>query len=314
MITSTVVDFATDAPVPGNLDVRWIHGLRSRKDGSEPDFQVHAYDAHTYILRQSKTVSAEAPFLYLLFGNDRALLLDTGAGKQSEARPLRDVIDGLVAGWLAKHPRDGYELMVAHTHGHNDHVAGDGQFADRPATVVVSRELTAVQEFFGFTDWPKQPVSFDLGGRVLEIAATPGHHRAAITTYDPWTGFLITGDTVLPGRLLAFDFPAFLDSIERLVEFTETHEVTHVMGCHIEMTREPGRDYPLGCTYQPDEPPLQMTVGQLTAIRDAARSVADKPGAHVFDDFRIYNGPFKGYIVPMMLRGLVAKVLPTRRG
>jgi hypothetical protein len=57
-----------------------------------------------------------------------------------------------------------------------------------------------------------------------------------------------------------------------------------------------------------------MTVQQLTAVRVAARSVADKPGAHVFDDFRIYNGPFKRYIIPLMLRGLAAKVLPTRRG
>ena len=42
------------------------------------------------------------------------------------------------------------------------------------------------------------------------------------------------------------------------------------MGCHVEMTRTPGRDYPLGSTYQPDEPPLQMTVGQLGAVREAA--------------------------------------------
>ena len=62
------------------------------------------------------------------------------------------------------------------------------------------------------------------------------------------------------------------------------------MGCHIEMTREPGRDYPVGCMYQPDEPPLQMTMQQLVALRDAARSVKDRPGSHTFDDFVILNG------------------------
>ncbi len=45
----------------------------------EPPIQVHAYDPHTYVLRQSKATNYEAPFLYLLFGNERAILLDTGA-------------------------------------------------------------------------------------------------------------------------------------------------------------------------------------------------------------------------------------------
>ena len=70
---------------------------------------------------------------------------------------------------------------------------------DRPDTTVVSREVDAVQAFFGFTSWPEQIVTFDLGGRVLEVTGSPGHHRAAITIYDPWSGFLLTGDTVLPG-------------------------------------------------------------------------------------------------------------------
>jgi hydroxyacylglutathione hydrolase len=310
MTTSTVVDFTVGTPVRGDLDVRWIHGSRSRKDRADPAFQVHAYDPHTYVLRQSKAVSAEAPFLYLLFGNDRALLLDTGAGKPGSAGPLGGIIDGLIAGWLAEHPRDAYELVVAHTHGHGDHVAGDGQFADRPETVVVSRELAAVQEFFGFTDWPDPIVQFDLGGRLLEIIGSPGHHRAAITVYDPWSGFLLTGDTVLPGRLFAFDFPVFLATLDRLTEFASSRQITHVMGCHIEMTRQPGRDYPLGCAYQPDEPPLQMTTQQLTAVRDAARSVAGRPGAHGFDDFWIMNGPYRGYVAKLMARGLWAKIWP----
>jgi len=49
--------------------------------------------------------------------------------------------------------------------------------------------------------WPDRSVSFDLGGRVLEVLGSPGHHPAAITVYDPWTGVLLTGDTVYPGRL-----------------------------------------------------------------------------------------------------------------
>jgi glyoxylase-like metal-dependent hydrolase (beta-lactamase superfamily II) len=135
-----VIDFAAGAPVPGNLEVRWIYGA-----AGEPPIEVHRYDPHTVVIRQSKQTSYEAPFLYLLFGNERALLLDTGATQDPAVFPLRGTVDGLIAGWLAENSRDHYELLVAHTHGHGDHVAGDGQFADRPATTVVPREADAVR-------------------------------------------------------------------------------------------------------------------------------------------------------------------------
>jgi hydroxyacylglutathione hydrolase len=299
------IDFVTGAPTAGSLDVAWIHGARSAKRSSDPKIQVHRYDEHTVILRQSKSVHYEAPFLFLLFGNDRVLLLDTGATAQPEKFPVRQTVDGLISDWLARHPREGYQLVVAHTHGHGDHVAGDAQFADRPATTIVARDQEAVREFFGFTaDWPDEIVEFGLGGRVLEVIASPGHHRAAVTVHDPWTGILFTGDTVLPARLYAFDFTAFTSTLDRLVGFAATRTVTHVLGCHVEMSSRPGRDYPLGATYQPDERAPQMTVAQLTAVRDAARQVAHRTGVHVFDDFIIYNEPGKGVIIRMVARGL----------
>lgn len=299
-----MIDFVSAAPTTGSLDVRWIHGAPSRRRAHDPAIQVHRYDEHTVILRQSKSVNYEAPFLYLLFGNDRALLLDTGATADPGLFPLCAIVDRLIDGWLADHPRPAYELVVAHTHGHGDHFAGDGQFTGRPATTVVSHELDAVRQYFGFTDWPGQVVTFDLGGRVLEITGSPGHHRAAITVYDPWSGFLLTGDTVLPGRLYVDDSALFLASLDRMVELAGSRTVTHVMGCHVEMTSKPGRDYPIGATYQPDERALEMTVAQLTAVRDAAASVAGRRGVHVYDDFIIYNDPGRGDLGKLMARGL----------
>jgi hydroxyacylglutathione hydrolase len=73
-----------------------------------------------------------------------------------------------------------------------------------------------------------------------------------------------------------------------------------------------GRDYPPGCWYQPDEPPLQMTVAQLTAVRYAARSVAGRPGAHRFHAFLICNGPCRHYLVPLSLRSLRARITLSR--
>jgi hypothetical protein len=54
---------------------------------ADPSFQVHALDARTYILRQNKCHNFEAPFLYLLFGEHRALLLDPGRSRCLEVIP-----------------------------------------------------------------------------------------------------------------------------------------------------------------------------------------------------------------------------------
>ncbi|MEU9284615.1 MBL fold metallo-hydrolase [Streptomyces sp. NPDC048275] len=269
------------------LDVRWIHGSPSAKHNTDPDIQVYPYDAHSVILRQNMAIDYEAPFLFLLFGEARAVLIDTGATASAAYFPLRRVVDEVMETWLAAHPRDGYELLVLHTHPHGDHVAGDGQFADRPGTTVVDAARDSAWEFFGFHDDPDGVARVDLGGRVLECLATPGHHEAAVSFFDPWTGFLLTGDTVYPGRLYIEDWAAFTRTVDRLIDFCAGRPVTHVLGCHIEMTRQPGRDYPIRTTYQPDEPPLQMAVEQLRDIRAAIASVGDRPGRHVFDDFII---------------------------
>ncbi|MGW2693160.1 MBL fold metallo-hydrolase [Streptomyces sp. NPDC001296] len=279
------VDFAAGMPEPRALDVRWIHGSPSAKHNSDPDIQVHGYDEHTFILRQNMAVNYEAPFLFLLFGNDQAVLIDTGATASAEYFPLRRTVDELLAEWLTRNPRDGYGLLVLHTHPHGDHVAGDAQFADRPATTVVAADRSTAWEYFGFTEDPDAVVRIDLGGRVLECLATPGHHDAAVTFYDPWTGFLLTGDTVYPGRLYIQDRAAFTRTVDRLIEFSDGRPVTHVLGCHIEMTREPGVDYPIRTTYQPDEPPLQMTTRHLREIRAALAEVGDRPARRAFPDF-----------------------------
>jgi hydroxyacylglutathione hydrolase len=287
------------------LDVSWIHGSPSRRHPTDPAWQVHRYRDDTVILRQSKDATFEAPFVFLLFGDDRAFLLDTGA--VADDRTLRDTVDELVADWLTAHPHPGYQLVVAHTHAHGDHIAGDASFADRPNTVLVGTSPDDVQEFFGFDGWPAQVVEYDLGDRRLEVTGIPGHQPASIGVYDGATGLLFTGDSVYPGRIYVRDFPAFLDSMNRLVDLAAAREVTHVLGCHIEMTRTPRRDYFFGSRYQPDEPPLQMTPEQLRGLRDAAVSVADQPGVHRFDDFVLFHGTGVRTQLPLMARGIVGQ-------
>ena len=99
------IDFAASPPVPRPIDVTWIHGSPSAKHNTDPDIQVFDYDPHTVILRQNKAIDYEAPFLFLLFGNSRAVLIDTGATASAEYFPLRELVDSLLDRWLAAHPR-----------------------------------------------------------------------------------------------------------------------------------------------------------------------------------------------------------------
>lgn len=287
--------------VPAALDVRWHAGSPSAKHDPAPEIQVHAYDDSTLILRQNMSVHFEAPFLFLLFGAERALLLDTGASADPDHFPLRRVVDEAVAQWLDRRSYErgsyeeegsydlgSYELIVAHTHGHGDHLAADGQFADRPDTVVVGPDLAAVTGFYGLPRWPDGTAAVDLGGRIVDVLPGPGHEPAAVVFHDRRTGLLFTGDTLYPGHLYIRDLPAYTATVDRLLAFCERHPVTHLLGCHIEMTTTPGEDYPRGTTHQPDEPPLQMDVGHLRALRQALTATGGRPGTYPCDAFILH--------------------------
>ena len=287
-LTAKDIDFSVFAP--GSLEVKWIHGSVSAKHNTDPDIQVHAYNEHTFILRQNMAVHVEAPFMFLLFGNERVILLDTGATRSPQFFPLRQTVDRLISQWLANYPRKDYPLVVAHTHLHRDHFEADSQFADRPNTTVVGKSLADTIAFYGFQNWPQDEVTFDLGDRPLRIIATPGHEAAEVSLYDPYTHILFTGDIFYPGRLYIEDWQAFVDSIERMITFCEAHPIAHLLGCHIEMSIYPKLDYLIRSSYQPYERPLEMTVEQLKSVRGAIAHINGKPGTYLFDDYIIYNG------------------------
>src|SRR5262245_11645307 len=60
-----------------------------------PQFQAHEYNPDLIIVRESGCSNYEKPFLFLMFGQERALLLDTGAGKTDVAQ----VVTKQIAQW-----------------------------------------------------------------------------------------------------------------------------------------------------------------------------------------------------------------------
>lgn len=252
--------------------------------GSEDPLFVWRYSEDTYILRQSLCTSFEGPFLYLLFGDERALLEDTGDG----GIPLESTVRGLVDAYAARHGLAPIELVVMHSHAHGDHTAGDGQFANAPNTTLVGTSVNAVASFFSIADWPTQNGSIDLGGRQLTIVPIPGHQQAHVAVYDPKQQLLLTGDTLYPGRLYIDSFSDYVSSVSRLDDFVaQGHDVAWVLGTHIEMTTTPEQDFPFGATQHPNEHQLQLLPSHLELLRNAVEAMGGEPSYEPHADFII---------------------------
>jgi glyoxylase-like metal-dependent hydrolase (beta-lactamase superfamily II) len=254
-----------------------MHGAANCAQSTDPEWQAHAYNATTYIFRQDKCRTFEAPFVYLLLGTSTALLLDTGA---TNTTALRDIVTPLI-GTRA--------LLVAHTHAHGDHVASDARFIGRGSTTVVGTNVAAVQAAFGIAPWPSDAGEIDLGERVLDVLAIPGHEQTHIALYDRQTALLFTGDSLYPGLLFINDWQTYRTSIRRLAAFVATHAVSRVLGAHIEMTATAGVNYPYGTTFQPQEHVLQLAAAHVLELDAALTQLGPTPPAAplAHDDFVI---------------------------
>ena len=276
------------APVEGSLPIQWNIGAEDCKASPQPPLQVHAYEPQTFILRQSLCANFEANFLYLLIGSDKALLIDTGAVADPKEMPLAKTILEL----LPDKDHKKLPLLVAHTHRHLDHRAGDPQFASLPSVQTVPIDLEGVRAFFGFTDWPNGISLLDLGDRIVDVIPTPGHNSTHVAFYDNRTGILFSGDFLLPGRLLIEDAAAYRESALRVVDFLKTRPLTHILGGHIELDTA-GHAYRFGSHYHPNERRLELATEDLTAL----------PAA--FDGFNGFYARHPHYILTNTIHNLL---------
>ena len=274
---------------PGSLAVRWDPGAKDCAAVRRPPIQVHAYNSQTFILREGLCSTWEAPFMYLLVGGERALLIDTGDVADPAKMPLEATVMGLLPG----EGSSTLPLLVVHTHGHLDHRAGDPQFEDVPGVHVVPSDLGHVRAQFGFNEWPNGHAEVDLGGRIVDVLPAAGHHPAHVVYYDRKTGILFSGDFLLPGRLLVDDLAAYRASARRLADFLKDRPVSYVLGGHIEKTLS-GKLLPWQSTYHPNEAPLQLTKADVLALPAALAK---------FNGFYTVTG---GFVIMNPIHNLIA--------
>jgi len=172
---------------------------------------------------------------FLIAGEKRAVLFDTGLG----IGDIKPVVAGLTAS----------PIVVLNSHTHNDHVGDNWEFSEiygmdteftrmdsKGSTVDAQAELTPdsicaqlpagfdakayATRPFHITRWIHDGDSVDLGGRVLQVIATPGHTPDAICLLDRKNGLLFTGDTYYPAPIWLYrpetDLDAYVHSVERI--------------------------------------------------------------------------------------------------
>lgn len=263
----------------------WNSGI----DKSEPGFQTQKIDANTVAFRQSLRATFEAPFLYLIFGDDRVLLIDTGV-KRSD---LRAEVDRQIDSWLLANGRDNIALTVMHSHGHGDHVGGDASFEGRPDTEIVGHAADAIATFFHIADWPSQPATYDLGGRIVDILPTPGHHPSHVMVFDRATRILFSGDTIYPGKLYfqCSKLDEFSATINKVATFASSNDVHWLLGGHIEMMASPGETFRANKKVRRGEHLLELPVSIIGDIQVGLKDLSGKLVVTESDEFVLFPYP-----------------------
>ena len=237
------------APVPSWCRALPRHEYKSldRVPVSDPWFEVYKPAHNVFAIYEPH--QSEEVISYLIVGERRALLFDTGMGISSIKKAASE---------LTKLP-----IVVLNSHTHDDHVGGNWEFTtiygmdtdftrknalgsreDAQAEIAADQICGTLPNGFDSKTYATRPWKiaeyihdgdrFDLGGRTLEVIATPGHTPDAISLIDRANGLLFTGDTYYPAPIWLFRPETNLDeygaSIRRLAVLAP--QVKLVLGAH----------------------------------------------------------------------------------
>lgn len=184
-----------------------------------PYVEVYRLQPNVYGLLTENADGMGDPWMYLVIGPEKAMLIDTGFGI-GDLKGLCDTLSG------------DRELIVANTHGHPDHAGGNAQFGrvycheyDAPMLEAQDGRMWDYLFEHGERDqgrciWsefdhadiipfvPFQTVGcpdgfrFDLGGgHVVELIHMGGHTAGSCAFLDQTTRSLFTGDDLLSMRV-----------------------------------------------------------------------------------------------------------------
>ena len=158
--------------------------------------------------------STDGVNMYLVVGQEKALLIDTGNPGNISPEQIKALTD--------------LPLIVVNTHAHPDHSGSNNRFGK---VYIHEADLEAGRQYSG-GDVELVPIKegyvFDLGGKTLEVIGVPGHTPGSICLLDAQDKLLFGGDTANE-ETWAFisDVPleTYKSSMERLLNWRDRYEV-----------------------------------------------------------------------------------------
>jgi glyoxylase-like metal-dependent hydrolase (beta-lactamase superfamily II) len=219
------------------------------RDTQLQDFWFEAYEVSPSVFAIYEPRQSEETISYLIVGSKRAVLFDTGMGIGDLKKVTLE---------LTRLP-----IIVLNSHTHNDHVGSNWQFdtiygmdtgftrnnangskVDAQAEIAPTEICGNLPRGFDSQSYATKPwkiskyihdgEQIDLGGRMLQVIATPGHTPDAICLFDKANGLLFTGDTYYPGTIWLYrpetDAVAYQASVHRLAALAP--QVKYVLGAH----------------------------------------------------------------------------------
>jgi glyoxylase-like metal-dependent hydrolase (beta-lactamase superfamily II) len=214
---------------------------------SDPWFEVYKPAPGVFAIYEPH--QAEETVAYLIIGESRALLFDTGMGI-SDIESITEELTEL-------------PIVVVNSHSHDDHVGGNWQFEtiygmdteftrknakgsreDAQAEITPDQICGALPKGFDPKTYATKPWSIStyiqdgdqisLGSRTFEVIATPGHTPDSIALLDRAHGLLFSGDTYYPGTIWLHrpetDLDAYAKSIRKLAALAP--QLKLVLGAH----------------------------------------------------------------------------------
>jgi glyoxylase-like metal-dependent hydrolase (beta-lactamase superfamily II) len=231
---------------------------------------------------------------YLIVGNERALLIDTGTGAVS----MKDAVSTLTD----------LPALLINSHSHWDHVGNNDEFSEITIHRAEAHELAHaysradIDRFFGEGNLlgplpdgrridsisidasvPTMLLdggeSFDLGGRPITKKHTPGHAPGLLSFLDEASGILFSTDTAYLGYLYAYsedtDLPTYIRSMDLLASLAPSIDVVH-----------PSHNTD---TMSPDYLPRMRDALQEVANGREPEGVDEQRTIHQFDGFGVYG-------------------------
>jgi hydroxyacylglutathione hydrolase len=189
-------------------------------------FEVNYLGDRIYSIEEPK--SSQGNVSYLILGDDRAFMFDTGCG-ENEVKgnyKIKYIIDKITS----------LPVTLIQSHFHFDHnqniheferiafpdlpllrdrVGQDGQFqftqedlfeGDYPSEIIVN-------------EWFPMETDIDLGGQVIQLIHVPGHSDESIAIMIPSAGIILLGDFLYNGALFLFrndDLAVYQQTVDHL--------------------------------------------------------------------------------------------------